>query len=118
MRLIKMIITATLLIAVVLVAIANSSMIQLKMLPDQLSAEFTKFTAFEPTIELPLFVIIIGAILVGLLLGYLIEYLREGKHRSAKRTVEREKMIVERELEALKKKTRTEEDEILELLET
>lgn len=118
MRLIKMIITAILLIAVVLVALANKEMVTVKLLPDVLAEQVQPFLPFEPTLTLPLFGAIICAILVGLLLGYLIEYLREGKHRSAKRSVEREKRAVEQELEALKKKTRTEEDEILELLET
>lgn len=118
MRLIKMIITAILMIAVVLVALANREDVTVKLLPDQLSDQFAGWAGYEPALTLPLFAFLIGAILLGGLLGYLIEYIREGKIRKAKRGVEREKRQIEQELETLKKKTRTEEEEVLALLET
>lgn len=114
MRFIKLVITLILMIGVVLLALANRQAVTIQLLPDPLP----NYVPFTSSITLPLFFVLIGAVLVGLLLGYLIEYLRERKHRVAKKVTEREKRAVEQELEALKKKTKSEEDDVLALLET
>ena len=112
MRIIKLVFTLILMIGVVLLALANREPVTVQLLPDQLA----RFLPFEASVTLPLFFVLIAAILVGLLLGYLIEYIREHKHRVAKREAERKKRALEQEVEALRKKTNTEEDEVLALL--
>ncbi len=114
MRVIKLIITVILMIGVVLLALANRAPVTVQLLPEQLQ----QFLPFQAEITLPLFFILIGAILVGLLLGYLIEYLRERKYRVATKVTQREKRALEHEVAELKKKTNTEEDEVLALLNT
>ena len=71
----------------------------------------------EPSFWLvALFVISILSILVGLLIGYILEYLREHRFRKTASVKTREAAKLEREVQSLKKKNLSEEEQILELL--
>lgn len=112
MRTIKLILLATIMVALVLVAVANRELVTVGLLPDGM-----KFILpFEASVTLPLFVIILASVLVGLLLGYLLEYLRERKHRRAVTQKTREVSKLESEVEKLRRKTGEGEDDVLALL--
>ncbi len=104
---------AALAIALLTVALANRSTMVIKALPDDLAA----FWGVNWQIELPLFLIIFGGIVVGLLLGFVWEWLREHKHRSTASTKTREVSRLERELATMRDSTKLPQDDVLALLD-
>ena len=68
-------------VALVSVALANRNIVTLQVLPTEISGWF----AVNPSVQLPLFIVILGGIIVGLLVGFVWEWIREHKHRSSSR---------------------------------
>lgn len=99
-------------VGLVLVAVANRELVTVKLLPDQIA----DILGLSYAVTLPLFIILLAAILVGLLLGYLIEWIRERKHRREVSVKARELSRLESEVARMKKKTGDEDDEVLALL--
>lgn len=112
MRTIKQIILGIILIGIVLVAVANRSMVTLHLLPEPL----VPLVGFNTEITLPLFLVILGAIVVGLLVGYLLEWIRERKHRRAVVEKDRQVSKLESEVASLRKKSGEGQDDVLALL--
>ena len=113
LRLLKLIVLAVIMIGLVLIGVANRSMVQIKFLPDQL-AELVPYPTTTP--ELPLFVVILAAIGIGLLLGYIIEYFREAKHRRMANAKAREASQLKDKVRDLQKRAGETEDDVLALL--
>lgn len=113
LRTIKLIILAVIMIALVLVGVANRDGVVVKFLPQPL-AELLPYPSATP--EVPLFVVILAAVAVGLLLGYIIEYLREAKHRRLATAKAREASRLKDKVKDLQKKTGETEDDVLALL--
>ena len=81
-------------------------------------AAFADLLSISPTIELPLFVVIMLSVGVGLLIGFVWEWLREHRLRSDGRAKAREADQLRREVDELKKsKAGPEGDDILALLD-
>ena len=112
-RLLKQIILGIILIAIVMVALANREMTTVQLIPEPL---VPLFGGTNYSVTLPLFVSLLAAIGVGLLVGYLFEWIRERKHRRA--VVQRERQVsrLESEVEKLRRKTGEGEDDVLALL--
>ena len=107
-------------LAVVLisVAMANRGGITLRLLPDELATPL----GLAWSIELPLFVVIIAAIVAGLLIGFVWEWLREHKHRAEAARKSGEVRQLKREVTRLKGDADADgaggtEDEVLALLD-
>ena len=100
-------------VALIAVALANRGMVEIKLLPDELAGLF----ALSPRIELPLFLIIYGGILVGLLVGFIWEWLREHTLRAEAARTARDKRRLEREVKQLKSEKHEGQDEVLALLD-
>lgn len=101
-------------IALAGVALANRNMVQLQVLPDEISGLF----AMNPKIELPLFIVILGGIIVGLLVGFIWEWLREHAVRADAAQKGREVRRLERENSKLKaQKEENRGDDVLALLD-
>ncbi|MEQ9694730.1 LapA family protein [Shimia sp. SDUM112013] len=100
-------------IALISVAIANLQPVQLVLLPDALAELF----GFNKSVTLPLFVVILGSVVVGLLIGFVWEWLREHKHRSEKVKTQKELKQTQREVRRLKGKQNEKKDEVLALLD-
>lgn len=113
MRYIRYFCIAVFAIALIAVALANRGMVEIKLLPAEIAGLFTQ----KPQIELPLFVIILGSILVGLLVGFIWEWLREHALRADAASVAREKRRLEREVQTLKAERNQGKDEVLALLD-
>ena len=99
-------------IGIVLVALANRELVTIKLLPGPID----EIVGMTQSVTLPLFIILIAAVLVGLLLGYVIEWVRERKHRREVNVKARELSKLETEVQRMKKKSGEEDDEILALL--
>ncbi|MFK7874281.1 MAG: DUF1049 domain-containing protein [Paracoccaceae bacterium] len=113
MRYIRYACIATFGIALIAVALANRNMVEVKLLPSEISGLF----AMNPTISLPLFIVIFGGILVGLAVGFAWEWLREHTLRAEAARVARDKRRLEREVKKLKVEKHQGKDEIIALLE-
>lgn len=107
MRYVRYALLAAIMAAVVLLAVANRGMVELKLLPDALGG------LYQARIEMPLFLVLLLTLLLGVILGYVLEWGREMRQRreaaEAKRTIGR----LEREVESLRRKTGEGRDDIL-----
>ena len=113
MRYIRYLIVGLVVGALVVVAMANRTFVTLTVLPEPLAA----LTNWNFSIDLPLFIVVLGGIAIGLLLGYLFEWVREGKHRSEVSKRQRQVKDLNREVTRLKAKQNHGKDEVLAILE-
>lgn len=113
MRYVRYLCIATFAVALVAVALANRNFVSLQVLPSELSGLF----AMNPSIELPLFVVILGSILTGLLVGFVWEWIREYGERAEAAKTAREMRRLQRELDKLKAEKHEGKDEVFALLD-
>jgi uncharacterized integral membrane protein len=100
-------------ICLITLALANRGAVTLQLLPDQLA----DFAGLPNTLQLPLFIIIFAAIIIGLLIGFVWEWLREHRLRAEAARTRRDVRDLEREVVRLKSDKPDEKDDILALLE-
>ncbi len=110
LRSIKIIILFCLMIGIVVLALANRQMVEVRLLPEGLEH------IYPLSVHLPLYAISILSILVGLLIGYILEYLREHRYRKTAARSSRQVAKLEQEVSSLKKQNLSEEEQILEML--
>ncbi len=113
MRYIRYFCIAVFALALISVALANRAMVELKVLPDEVAGWF----AVTPSVNLPLFLVILGAIVAGLLVGFIWEWIREHGERAEKARLARETRRLEREVARLKGEQHQGKDEVLALLD-
>lgn len=113
MRLLKYLFLAALAVALVVLALANRDPVTVEVLPADLAA----WVGWSFSIQLPLFLVILGGIILGLAIGYVLEWLREHRHRSAASRDRRERNKLEQEVKSLKGQANEGRDEILALLD-
>lgn len=113
MRYIRYACIAIFAIALVAVALANRGMVSLQLIPSEVAGWFS----VNPQIELPLFIVIFGGIVVGLFVGFVWEWIREHGHRAAAEREAREKRRLQREVARLRQEKNEGKDEVLALLE-
>lgn len=109
MRIIKYLLLAIILIAIVVLALANRGTVTLHLLPEGLSA------LGQRSVDLPLHLVGLGLILLGMILGYILEWLREHKHRRRASIKAREAAELNREVTQLRK-ANAKDDEVLALI--
>jgi len=98
MRYIKYGFLAALAVVLIAVALANRSIVTLRLFPDEL----TEWTGIGASVSLPLFLVIFGGIVAGLLIGFVWEWLREMKFRGAASAAQRETQVLKREITHLR----------------
>jgi uncharacterized integral membrane protein len=113
MRYIKYALIAIFGAALIAIALANRGMVSIQLIP----AEVAGWFAMNPTVELPLFIIIYGSIVVGLFVGFVWEWIREYGHRAEAAKLARETRRLERELKRVKGNKHESKDEVLALLD-
>ncbi|QUJ75394.1 LapA family protein [Sulfitobacter albidus] len=113
MRYIRYFCIAIFAVALIAVAMANRNMVSLQVLPGEISSLF----AVNPSVELPLFIVILGSILAGLLVGFVWEWIREYGERAEAAKQAREMRRLEREIARLKAEKHEGKDEVLALLD-
>ena len=113
MRYVRYLCIAIFAIALIAVALANRSMVSLKLLPTEVSGWF----ALNPEIQVPLFIVILGSIIAGLLVGFVWEWIREYGQRAEAARQAREMRRLEREVARLQGEKYQDQDEVLALLD-
>ena len=113
MRYVRYLCIAIFAIVLIAVALANRSMVSLKLLPTEVSGWF----ALNPEIQVPLFLVILGSIIAGLLVGFVWEWIREYGQRAEAARQAREMRRLEREVVRLKGEKYQDQDEVLALLD-
>lgn len=113
MRTIRYIFLIAIAVVLITVAVANRGPLTLRVLPENLEGVL----GFSWQITLPAFVILLGAVLVGLLIGFVWEWLREHKHRVAATQERRERERLETEVKKVAPK-QDKGDDVLALLES
>lgn len=105
--------TALVAVALLVLALANRGGVELRLLPPEAGA----FLGWDWTLRLPLFLVILGAVLVGVGVGFLWEWARESKHRRSASLHKREAKALKSEMAGLRRETNRPKDEVLALLE-
>jgi uncharacterized integral membrane protein len=111
MRFVRLLVLGTALLALVVLCLANASVVTLSLLPGSMAA------LLPVSIRLPLFVVILGSIGLGLLIGYVLEYLREYQHRRTARLKSKEARDLAEEVARLKKDGGMTDDDVMALLD-
>ena len=113
MRYVRYLRIAIFAVALIAVALANRSMVSLKLLPTEVSG----FFAVNPEMQVPLFIVILGSIIAGLLVGFVWEWIREFNQRAEAARQAREMRRLQREIARLKGEKYEGQDEVLALLD-
>ncbi|MBQ0805004.1 MULTISPECIES: LapA family protein [unclassified Sulfitobacter] len=113
MRYVRYLCIAIFAVALIAVALANRSMVSLKLLPTEVSG----FFAVNPEMQVPLFIVILGSIIAGLLVGFVWEWIREFNQRAEAARQAREMRRLQREIARLKGEKYEGQDEVLALLD-
>ncbi|MCR8722824.1 LapA family protein [Frigidibacter sp. ROC022] len=100
-------------LVLVTIAFANRDPVTLRLMPDDLAG----LLPWGRVIELPLFLVIFGAIIAGVAIGFVWEWLREHKYRATADRKSREAVKLKREVERIKGTEADKGDEILALLD-
>jgi uncharacterized integral membrane protein len=101
-------------VALVLVALANRSMVEVRLVPDELAG----LAALNPSHQVPLFVVIFAGVAAGLVVGFIWEWIREYGERAAAARQMRELRALRAEVKRLKGGAQDAgEDEVLALLD-
>ena len=98
MRVVKFVILAIVAVILITVALANAQAVTLRLLPEAMAG----FLGLSWSVTLPMFVVILGAVVVGLLIGFVVEFAREHKHRAAARHERREREALQREVAGMR----------------
>ena len=112
MRYISYAFYGSLTIILVFIAIANRSMTELHLVPEELG-----FFGLNFSISLPVYVIFFSGIIFGVIIGFVWEWLREHKHRAEVARKSRELRRAERELRKIKSDKYEGQDDVLALLD-
>ena len=113
MRYIRYAILAVLAIVMVTIAIANRGPITLRLLPEEL----TGLLGLSWEITLPVFIVLLIAVMFGVVLGFVWEWVREHKYRKDAVTERRTREQLEKELGSAGV-SKTPQDDVLALLES
>jgi uncharacterized integral membrane protein len=110
MRTLKLLLLGLILVAIVVLSLANRATVTLNLLPEGMAR------VLPVSVNLPLYQVILASILVGLFIGYLLEWLREHKHRRRAARKTREAAELNREMERLRRDAGKPKDDVLALL--
>ena len=100
-------------VALIVIALANREFVTLQLLPGEMAG----LLGFSWQISLPLFVIVLGSVLLGIGIGQLAEWIREAKHRREAKVQRKEKERLQREMVKQQKEVSPSNDDVLALLD-
>lgn len=113
LRLIKLLFLALVLVALVFLFFANNDPVTLNLMPDVMAGAM----GLQNEYSVPLFIVVTGALLIGIVVGYVLEWLREHRYRAEAKTKRREADRLHQEVAAMKGRKGDSQDEVLAILE-
>ena len=112
MRVLRLIFLALVALVLVTLAVTNRELVTVRLVPEELSG----LIGFGASATIPLFVVILVAILAGVILGFIWEWFREHKYRAEAAAKRREASKLKAEVKRLRTNEKS-EDDIIALLE-
>lgn len=116
MRYIRYAIYAAVAIVLIIVSLANRQAVALNTIPEGLAA-MPGMGILSYSVQLPLFVVVLGAMLLGFVIGELFEWLREHKYRAEASQKKTEVKKLERQLKKTQAERDKDKDEVLAILD-
>jgi uncharacterized integral membrane protein len=113
MRYVRYLIVALIGLALLILAMANRDQVVVRALPDSVQAVIGGVWS----LQMPLFLVIFGGVVLGLVIGFVWEWLRETRHRTDATARAREVARLEHELATLRAEKGGHKDEVLALLD-
>lgn len=113
LRLIKLLFLALVLLALVFLFFANNDPVTLNLMPDAMATAMS----MQNELTLPLFVVVTGALVIGIVVGFVLEWLREHRFRAEAKTQRREANRLGQEVAAMKGRSGDTQDDVLAILE-
>lgn len=113
LRFIKLLFLALVLLALVFLFFANNDPVTLNLMPDVMANALR----VPNELTLPLFLVVTGALLIGIVVGFVLEWLREHRFRAEAKTQRREATRLEQEVAAMKGRKGDSQDDVLAILE-
>lgn len=113
LRFVKLLFLALVLLALVFLFFANNEPVTLNLMPDVLATAMS----MQNELTLPLFIIVTGALLVGIVVGFVLEWLREHRFRAEAKTQRREANRLNQEVAEMKGRKGDSQDDVLAILE-
>lgn len=113
MRFIRLVFVILLAIVLIGIALANREMVSLSVLPANLGA----YLGVDWVLTMPLFLLVFGAMLVGMVLGLIWEWLRESHLRAESKRRAFEISKLEREVGQIRQQHRAPKDDVLAILD-
>jgi uncharacterized integral membrane protein len=113
LRFVKLVFLVLVLLALVFLFFANNDPVVLNLMPDALANAMGMRNEFT----VPLFLVVVGALLIGIVVGYVLEWLREHQYRAEARVHRREASRLRQEVASVKGRKGDEQDEVLAILE-
>lgn len=116
LKYLRYLVLAAIAVVLIIVSLGNNAIVTVNAAPEWLYS-VPGLGVLSASIELPLFLVIFGGVVVGVIIGYVWEWVREHKHRSAMRSEHRENVSLKREVKRLKGEKNEGKDEVLALLD-
>ena len=113
LRFVKILFLALVLLALVFLFFANNDPVTLNLMPDALANALS----MQNELTLPLFLVICGALLIGIVVGFVLEWLREHRYRAEAKTHRREATRLGQEVAAMKGRSSDTQDDVLAILD-
>ena len=113
MRYVRMLLVALLAIILVGVALANRQLVTVSLFPGRLD----RFMGGDWQVQMPLFLVIILALLAGMILGLIWEWMRETAVRQESARRAHDLQVLEREVRGLRVTHHAPRDEVLAILD-
>lgn len=113
MRYVKLVILGLLALLLLTLSLANMGTVTLRLLPEDMG----EFLGYNPTLALPLFLVILAGVAAGLLIGFIWEWLREHRYRAEAARARRQAEKLEAKLDKSGQTRAGEADDVLALLD-
>jgi len=82
-----------------------------------LTPELERFSGFQYSLDLPLYMVVLGGVALGLLIGFIWEWLRESKHRAEVAKRQQQVRNLKREVLKLRGEKNEQKDDVLAILD-
>ncbi len=113
LRFVKLLFLALVLLALVFLFFANNDPVTLNFMPDVLANAL----GLPNELTLPLFLVVSGALLIGIVVGFVLEWLREHRFRAEAKVQRREANRLNQEVAAMKGRRGDSQDDVLAILD-